>query len=133
MTTAEFRDILHKMTDAEFDAFRKQFGGEGERESYVDQFVRNADKFEPIICRLLNVPTEKERLTKATLLATDAAILSEQHARTANDHANDANRIAIAANKHAYRSNRLSMISIGVSVVAIIVSIVAICVSFRKP
>ena len=65
MTVNEYRDALGRMTDDEFMAFKKQFGGDYKtREEYVRSFVDNPNH-ERRLCDLLDLKTESEKLTSA--------------------------------------------------------------------
>ena len=98
MTVGELREKLHAMTDSGFHAFRTKYGGDGmNRDWYVDHFVRNAGKVEAMYCELLGVPTEQERVNRATISGSESARESAEAARRSADAAVDSARHAGAS------------------------------------
>lgn len=63
MTPRELRTRLNAMTDAEFAAFRKQFGGDhNDREGYV-QWFHGHPQFDSRLSDILDLPSETEKRT----------------------------------------------------------------------
>ena len=65
MTPNEYKAILQKMSEEEFSAFRKQFGGDHSRERYVSEFQQRP-AHEHMLCDILQVPTEAEKMNLAS-------------------------------------------------------------------
>lgn len=61
MTYKDLRQKLFSLTDAEIDAFRKKFGGDQDREGYVQWFMRH-QSYEAQMADLLGLPTEAEKV-----------------------------------------------------------------------
>jgi len=114
MTSDELRSKLTTMTPAELAVFRERYGGDYTIDGYVDSFNRNPGQ-EAILCNILGIPTEQDRITAATLSSAQAAIDS---AKTASE----ANRLS----RHA---NWIALIALILSVIAIVISILP----FLKP
>ncbi|MDZ4687776.1 MAG: hypothetical protein SH850_22110 [Planctomycetaceae bacterium] len=138
MIHTELREIVFKMTDEEFLAFRRRFGGDNDRDGYVKWFVDHPEK-ESALCFALNMPTQAERFASAQLSAADAATLSERHAResnqlaaAANTQAAEANNQAAMANALSTRANELALYSLYASGAAALVAILALVVSIAQ-
>jgi hypothetical protein len=82
MTTTEYGTALAKMDDASFAKYRAEFGGDGTRDQYVSDFVSNP-AHERRICQILNLPTQEEKVTEATLISARAAADSAASSRWA--------------------------------------------------
>ncbi len=81
MTVAELRSALDRLTDAEFEQFRKSFGGDyPTRQGCVDNFVHHPEH-ERRLCQILGQPTQEERQVQAALDSAQAACASARSAR----------------------------------------------------
>ncbi len=92
MTPSEFEVILSRMTEAEFDAFKREFGGNYDRKGFVDWFLAHGDQFEGRICHILKVPTEADKLASVAAVGSRA----EQEQATAAHRSNELSRSANA-------------------------------------
>jgi hypothetical protein len=73
MTREELKDILNKMSDAEFNDFIKDLGGEyKESQKFLRNYIDHPE-WEPRICQLLNLRTEEEKKTQAVIEAGKGA------------------------------------------------------------
>ena len=73
MTVAEYKKALDVLDEDAFAKFRADFGGSyTTRQQYVDHFVSRPDH-ERRICQLLDLKTQEEKLTDATLESAKAA------------------------------------------------------------
>ena len=76
MTIEELRLKFDEMIDDEFQEFQEKFGGgQKSREERVKEFARNPEH-ERLICYMLGLKTEDEKLTKAALKSAKAASAS---------------------------------------------------------
>jgi hypothetical protein len=73
MTVDEYKNRLRSMTDNEFTAFRKEFGGEGDRDWYVRDFVGHP-QHEARLCYILNIATEQQRVNLPHIRAAEATL-----------------------------------------------------------
>lgn len=84
MNTAEFRAVLHAMTNEEFTTFATEWGGTLlSREHAVQIFSANPEKYEADLCYRLKLPTEEEKRTAAAMESAGAAVSSARSARIA--------------------------------------------------
>ena len=73
MTREELADKLQAMDQNEYLAFLHKFGGEHKiPEDFVEHFVRHPEH-ERLIAHMLDLPTEAEKQTQASLSAASAA------------------------------------------------------------
>jgi hypothetical protein len=81
MTLVEYDKKLRELTDEEFQRFNNDFGGgQNTIEQRVQEFVYEP-KHERIICYLLGLMTEDEKLTAAALKSANAADQSATSAK----------------------------------------------------
>jgi hypothetical protein len=107
---------LDGMSDSEFVAFRKDFGGDfATRQQYVDDFVHHPEH-DRGFSQLLGLTTEED---KRTLSGTDAL----KFAKEANRIAEDANAHSASANLTARHANMIARRSTGISLLALALSI----------
>lgn len=67
MTIDEYRCALDALPDEDYDKFQHYFGGQRiSRADRVSQFVHDP-KLERFICSLLNLETEEEKITRASV------------------------------------------------------------------
>lgn len=103
MTVAECSTALDALTDEQFTAFRQRFGGSyTTRQEYVDHFVHHPEH-ERLLCQLLRVDSEQDKLTAATVSSARAAAASASSARRAMIGAGLTLLVAITA---VYQSSR---------------------------
>jgi hypothetical protein len=97
MTLEEYDKRLRELTDEEFQKFNNDFGG-GQKtiEQRVREFVDDP-KHERLICHLLGLTTEAEKLTAAALKSAHAADQSAASAKLAMIWSAIASIAAIAA------------------------------------
>ena len=77
MTKDELKEKLESLDDAEFAAFRRDFGGEENRSR--DDIVRvyvDFPKHERRMCQLLGLVTEEEKMTGAAVSSAGATVSS---------------------------------------------------------
>src|SRR5437899_1027105 len=100
MTSAELREKLTSLTPAEFEAFRRDIGGEGTTiDWFLDRFIRSTEVYERVFCEYFKMPTEQEKVTKANVDAAEAARVSAEASVNSARYAEEANRIAKEANE----------------------------------
>ena len=111
MTFDELKARLEAMSDDQVMLFNREYGGGGTgRKWLLDHFLSNVGdpKVEAKLCNFLQIPTEQERINKATFSAADAANMSAKHA-------NEGNAIA-------HRANWISVVALVIAAIALIVS-----------
>jgi hypothetical protein len=123
MSPAEFEARLNSMDEHQFAEFKKNFGGDMNRAGYVQDYIRNQTKFEPILCRILKMPTESDKQGVVDEAGLLAAQRQASEATRANELSTEANRISRQANSIAFWACVLSAIALVVSVVAVIVAL----------
>ena len=81
MTIDDYHKRLNELSDNKFKKFNEDFGGgQKTRDQRVREFV-NHPEHERLICQLLGMKTEAEKLTEAALKSADAAVKSASSAR----------------------------------------------------
>ena len=125
MTPKEYEVIPGKMTEEEFARFKRQFGGDGNRESYVRGLIEYP-KHEFLICQILGVPTEADKAA-----ANADAVTAE--ARRGNELAAEANQIARAANMLSRRSNKIAWLAFGFSIVTLFITVLSLLFTNDTP
>lgn len=126
MSPAEFEARLNAMDEYQFAAFKRDYGGDNDRARYIQEYTRNQAKMEPILCRILKMPTEAEKQDTVA----EATLRAEQQQAT---EATQANELAREANRIAHRANRIAYWACAFAAFALIVSITAVIVAAYRP
>jgi hypothetical protein len=90
MTYAEYVQRLKAMTEEEFQKFRKQYGGDGDREAYIRRGIESP-KHEKRLCQIFELPTQEERLIEAQIKAAEATAALAERGRKSSSANADAN------------------------------------------
>jgi len=78
MNRKELEDKLNKMNEEEFKDFMKKLGGGHESTSAVVRAFVDDPKLEKRYCQVLDLLTEEEKRTQATIEAAEATSRSEK-------------------------------------------------------
>jgi len=73
MNRGELEEKLNRMSGNNFKVFIKKFGGDYSKPSQLIRNYIDHPEWEPRLCQLLNLPTEDERKTQATISASKSA------------------------------------------------------------
>lgn len=141
MTPKEFETILNAMSDSEFDEFKKEWGGDRDKNRawHVRNYGQCQDKYDVPLSRLVGAQTEAEKAAHAQVQVLKATVETAQEAKVSNELASDANHIARAANNLSQKANQkaedanvLSVQSKWVSIAALVVACIAVVISLFK-
>jgi hypothetical protein len=81
MSIQEYEEALHKLNPEELKKFNENFGG---GDLTIEQRVRNfvdEPQHEARMCQLLNLKTEAQKITDATVQSAEAAVKSASSAK----------------------------------------------------
>ncbi|HCX73270.1 MAG TPA: hypothetical protein DHM37_06085, partial [Candidatus Cloacimonas sp.] len=75
MTRKKLKKIIGKMDENDYEKFRKDFGGDDTEDELIRNYIDHPE-WEPRICHILGLKTEKEKMQQATIFTGYAAVIS---------------------------------------------------------
>jgi hypothetical protein len=86
MTPNELQERLDQLSNAEFDELTQNFGGIGNRDHLLSDFVHHPER-ERLLAHLLEMPTEEEKRTRSLMISAGASSESAEAAKSSADSA----------------------------------------------